>query len=75
MEAVCLLLHTPRQNIVRLCSLIEGYEGIAVLRTVNAAQGLLELLVAPDFHDTARSLLHALAHDIDLHMIDPCEVL
>ena len=75
MEVVCLLLQTPRQNIVRLCGIIEGYEGIAVLRTANAAQGLLELLVAPDFHGTARSLLHALAHDMDLHVIDTCETL
>jgi Domain of unknown function (DUF4911) len=75
METVCLFLQTPRQNIVRLCSIIEGYEGVAVLRTVNAAQGLLELLVAPAFHDTARSLLHALAHDMDLHVLDICETL
>lgn len=72
METVCLLLQAPRRNIVRLCSIIEGYEGVAILRTVNAAQGLLELLVAPAFHDTARALLHALAHDMDLHVIDMC---
>jgi hypothetical protein len=75
METICLLLHTPRSNIVRLCSIIEGYEGVAVLRTVNAAQGLLELLVAPAFHDTARSLLHALAHEMNLHVIGMGETL
>jgi Domain of unknown function (DUF4911) len=70
MDTVCLLLHAPRQNIVLLCSIIAGYEGMAILRTVNAAQGLLELLVAPAFHDTALSLLRALAHEMDVHVIN-----
>lgn len=70
MEVVRLLLRAPRRNIVLLCGIIEGYEGLAILRTVNAAQGLVELLVAPAFHDTALSLLHALAYDMDVHVID-----
>jgi hypothetical protein len=70
MDAVCLLLRAPRQNIGLLCSIIEGYEGMALLRTVNAAQGLLELLVAPAFRDVAISLLHALAHEMDVHVIN-----
>jgi len=70
MDTVCLRLHAPRQNIVLLCSIIEGYEGMAILRTVNAAQGLLELLVAPAFRDTALSLLRALAYEMDVHVID-----
>jgi hypothetical protein len=67
---VCILLQAPRRNIGLLCSILAGYEGVAILRTVNAAHGLLELLVAPAFHDTALSLLHTLAHDMDVHVID-----
>jgi hypothetical protein len=70
METTCLLLQAPRRNIVLLCGIIAGYEDLAILRTVNASQGLLELLVAPAFHDTALSLLHTLAHDMDVHVID-----
>jgi hypothetical protein len=70
METVRLLLQAPRQNIVLLRGIIEGYEGVAILRTVNAAQGLLELLVAPAFRDTMFNLLHALAHDMNLYILD-----
>ncbi len=70
METTRLLLQAPRRNIVLLRGIIEGYEGVAILRTVNAAQGLLELIVAPAFHDTVRDLLHALTHDMDLYVFD-----
>jgi hypothetical protein len=70
METVRLLLQAPRRNIVLLRGIIEGYEGVAILRTVNATQGLLELLIAPAFHDIARDLLHALAHEMDLYVLD-----
>lgn len=65
-----LLLHVPRRDIVRLCSLLEGYEGIAVLRTIAPQEGLLELLVAPAFRTTALTLLTALAQEIDLRLLD-----
>jgi uncharacterized protein DUF4911 len=70
METIQLLLQAPRRNIVLLRGIIEGYEGVAILRTVNATQDLLELLVAPSFHDTVRDLLHALTHEMDLYVLD-----
>lgn len=65
-----LLLRTPRQNIVRLCALLEGYEGMAVLRTLDAAQGLLELLVAPAFRDTVQQILQSLAPAMELDFLE-----
>lgn len=73
MDTVCLLLRIPRCDIVLLCSIVAGYEGVAVVRTVDPAQGLVELLVAPAFHTTALTLLHALAQDMDLHLVDAGE--
>ena len=72
METTRLLLQAPRRNIVLLRGIIEGYEGVAILRTVNAhARPALEILVAPAFHDTVRDLsLHALTHDMDLYVFD-----
>jgi hypothetical protein len=73
MDTVRLLLQVPRRNIVRLCSIIEGYEGMAILRTIDPTQGLLELLIAPAFHATALSLLHTLGQELDLSLIDTGE--
>jgi hypothetical protein len=75
MDTVRLLLRIPRCDIVLLCSIVAGYEGVAVVRTVDPSQGLVELLVAPAFHTTALTLLHALAQDMDLHLVDAGEAL
>jgi hypothetical protein len=73
MDTVCLLLRIPRRNIGLLCSIVAGYEGVAVVRTIDSRQGLVELLVAPVFYATALTLLHALTQDLDLHLIDAGE--
>jgi hypothetical protein len=56
-----------------LCSIVAGYEGVAVVRTVDSGQGLVELLVAPAFYATALTLLHALTQDMDLQLVDAGE--
>jgi hypothetical protein len=70
MDVEPLLLRSPRQNIVRLCALLEGYEGMAVLRTIDAAQGLLELLVAPAFRGTVQQILQSLVHEMELDLLE-----
>jgi hypothetical protein len=70
MDVERLLLRTSRQNIVRLCTLLEGYEGMAVLRTIDAAQGLLELLVAPAFQRTVQQILRALSDEMELDLLE-----
>ena len=71
MDVVRVLLQVPRCDIGLLCSVLEGYEGIAIVRTVNPGQGLIELLVAPAFHATALDVLKALAQDMALRFIEP----
>lgn len=70
MDVELLLIRTPRQNIARLCTLLEGYEGMAILRTIDATQGLLELLIAPAFRDTVQQILHALADEMELDFLE-----
>ena len=67
-------LQVPRQDIALLCNLFAGYEGIAIVRTVNPAQGLVELLVAPDFHTTALLLLNALAQELEVRLVEVGEL-
>ena len=70
MDTDRLLLRLPRRNIALLCSIVEGYEGVAIVRTLDSDQGLLELLIAPAFRATALALLHVLAKDMELCLID-----
>jgi hypothetical protein len=70
MDVVYVRLQVPRRDIALLCHLFAGYEGIAIVHTVDAAQGLVELLVAPDFHTTALLLLNALTQELEVRLVD-----
>jgi hypothetical protein len=49
-----------------LNSIIESYEGIAVVRTLHAPSGIIELWVSPDFEQLVIAIMHDLAQEIGL---------
>lgn len=49
-----------------LNSIIESYEGIAVVRTLDAPAGIVELWVVPEFEDLVNTLMQHLAPEIGL---------
>lgn len=53
----------PRK-IVLVKSLLDGHEGILVQRTVDPAQGIVELLVSPDFEPDVENLVSALCRSL-----------
>jgi hypothetical protein len=55
-----------RQQIGHLRFILEGYEGIATLTTIDPVQGRILLLVPPGCDDEVDSLLSDLAGDIYL---------
>ena len=65
-----LLVQVHRRDIALLCNLVGTYEGLGIVRTLDAAQGLVELMIAPAFPDTALALLYDLARkDIPLRIL------
>jgi hypothetical protein len=46
-----------------------GYEGVAIVRTVDPQQGLVELLVAPAFYTTVLDIIQALAQEMPLYLL------
>lgn len=55
-----------KTQIAFLNSIIESYEGIAVVRTLDAPAGIVELWVVPEFEDLVKTLMHQLAPEIGL---------
>ncbi len=53
----------PRR-IVLLKSMLEGYEGLVVVRTADPKEGVVELLVSPDFTDELKQILKDLSSQI-----------
>lgn len=73
-----LLLHTrkwhyrvDRTQIAWLRFLLEGYDGIAVLETLDPAAGRVVLHVAPGCAPDVRGLLDALTGEFPMTRLDP----
>ena len=69
MDTRCVLVRVERHDIGLLCSLMAGYEGVAIVRTVDPQQGLVALLVAPAFYVTALDIIQALSQDLPLCLL------
>jgi hypothetical protein len=57
------------QDICFLNGIIEGYDDVGVLRTLDSAQGLVEILASPCYQEEIYHLLHSL-HDEMPHKIE-----
>lgn len=64
-----ILARVARQDIGLLCSYMAAYEGVAIVRTLNPGQGLVELLSTPDFQTTLLEILQALTQEMPLTIL------
>lgn len=56
-------------DIAYVVSIFEGYDHLAVVRTVDRSRGIIEFMISPDFLDDTRRLLSALAKEIPLRLL------
>ena len=68
-DTVPIRLEIDKRDIAYLVSLFEGYDSLAVVRTLDNSRGLVELMVAPDFLDDTRRLLDALKEEMPLKLV------
>jgi hypothetical protein len=64
-------LRLPPADIAYVKFVLESYEGIAVVRTVDRARAVIVLLVVPDLLDEARSILESLRAEVPWEEIPP----
>jgi len=69
MDTRCVLVRVERHDIGLLCSLMGGYEGVAMVRTVDPRQGVVVLLVAPAFYTTVLDIVQALSQEMPLCLL------
>ena len=63
-ETVLLLLEVPRSQIVFLSALIEGYDGLAVSKTIDESRGLVCLITTKDYEPECLRLLDSLKSEM-----------
>lgn len=61
MDVVFLQIQVRRRDIAFLCNLLGSYEGVGIARTLDADQGIVEVMIAPAFLETALALLDSLS--------------
>ena len=57
-------IEVDKKDIAYIVSIFDGYENLAVVRTLDASRGLIELLVSPDYLEDTQKLIEVLAKEI-----------
>jgi hypothetical protein len=63
-EIVIWYYRVDPKRIVLIKSMLEGYEGLVVVRTADPKGGVVELLVSPDFQEEMEQILEDLSLQI-----------
>jgi hypothetical protein len=57
-------VEVDKKDIAYIVSIFEGYDDLAVVRTLSASRGLIELMISPDYLEDTRRLVDALSKEI-----------
>ena len=63
-------IEVNKKDIAYIVSIFDGYEDLAVVRTLEPSRGLIELLVSPDYLGDTRKLLDALSKEVPLRPLN-----
>jgi hypothetical protein len=63
-------IEVDKKDIAYIVSIFDGYENLAVVRTLDASNGLIELLVSPDYLEDTRKLIDALSKEIPIRPLN-----
>ena len=63
-------VEVDKKDIAYIVSVFEGYENLAVVRTIDPSRGLIELMISPDFLEDTRKLIDALSREIPVRLLE-----
>lgn len=63
-------IEVDKKDIAYIVSIFEGYDYLAVVRTIDPARGLIELMISPDYLEDTRKLSEALAKEIPFRRVN-----
>jgi len=69
-DSIQLQIEVDKKDIAYIVSIFDGYENLAVVRTLDASSGLIELLVSPDYLEDTRKLIDALSKEIPIRPLN-----
>ena len=67
MDTISLMIRIPPREIAYLSFVLESYEGVAAMRTVDPGRGIVEVMVPPSYEKELGEILVDLAQDFPVH--------
>ncbi len=68
-DSVQWILEVDKKDIGYIVGLMDGYDDFAVVRTLDAARGHIEFMIAPDYIEEVRKLVDHLKEEIPLRVL------
>ena len=62
-------VEVDKKEIAYIVSIFEGYDHLAVVRTIDSSRGLIELMISPDFLEDTKKLTEDLAREISFNRV------
>ncbi len=69
MDTHSLYLRLRRKDIAYLKFIMESYEGMAVVRTRDPSEAVVELMVAPGWEEDVHEVLEGLGEEIPIELL------
>ena len=69
-DSIQWLLEVNRKEIAYIVSVFEGYDNLAIVRTVDSEQSIIELIMSPDYLEDTSQLVHALSKEVYVKKIE-----
>jgi hypothetical protein len=69
-EALLVVLEVERHSIVLFHALIEGYDGLATVKTIDEANGVIAIIITPDFKSVVFDFLESVREELPWRSYD-----
>ena len=69
-DSIQWLLEVNKKEIAYIVSVFEGYDNLAIVRTVDSEQSIIELIISPDYLEDTSQLVHALSKEVYVKKIE-----
>ena len=69
-DSIQWLLEVDKKEIAYIVSVFEGYDNLAIVRTVDSEQSIIELIISPDYLEDTSQLVHALSKEVYVKKIE-----
>ena len=63
-------LEVDIKEIAYIVSVFEGYDNLAVVRTVDPAHSIIELIISPDYLEDTKQLINALSKEVYIKKLE-----